>query len=220
MDIHSINPAAGLRDASANIKKQNEHEKNAGSAEEAAYYSKNSMSVNGYNRSGEAVEGSSETGRKPNVAELKAAIKQEISRQTAFLLEQAAFKQGRGSELDQLLKKLGERTGDIEDPLGLGKYFKDNPEDWETVQNGGIPDYFNVQNTAQRILDIWLPGYDGTEDVDEWAARTKNFIGQAYGEVSQLVGNLPDIVRDTREYIMNALDQFAAERRSIHPAAE
>ncbi len=71
-----------------------------------------------------------------------------------------------------------------------------------------------MENTARRILDIWLPYYIESEDIEEWLIQTKNLIGQAYDEVSQMVGGLPQLVQDTRAYVMNALEEFAASYRS------
>jgi len=91
----------------------------------------------------------------------------------------------------------------------LGAYFKEHPEDVEKISRGEIPDYFNVDNTARRILDIYFSRYQEGEDKGEFVKRAKGIIEQAYGDVEKMVGTLPDIVQKTREKVMEILDNFA-----------
>lgn len=91
----------------------------------------------------------------------------------------------------------------------LKDFFEANPEAAEEISNGEIPEYFNVENTGRRILDIYFSRYDG-EDRQEFAARARGIIEQAYSDVSSMMGGLPDIVQQTREYVLDVLDRFAA----------
>ena len=136
------------------------------------------------------------------------SIKIEIQKQAFALLTAQADESGDGDSLREALARFGKLSGNADDPLGLGDYFTAHPDDWAQVQAGEIPDYFNVENTGQRILDIWMRGVDGQGDVAAWAENTKALIGQAYDEVSGMVGGLPDIVQQTRDYIMNQLDAY------------
>ncbi|MFC1562059.1 hypothetical protein ACFL4Q_03590 [candidate division KSB1 bacterium] len=92
----------------------------------------------------------------------------------------------------------------------LGLFYKENPEAIEQVSRGEIPEYFNVENTAQRILSIYFNHYTEGQDRVEFAERAKGIINQAYGEVEGLVGELPDIVLETRKKVMEILNKFAA----------
>ena len=91
----------------------------------------------------------------------------------------------------------------------LGDYFRNNPEALQDISEGKVPDYFNVDNTARRILDIYFQRYDGG-DRQAFTDRAKGIISQAYSEVEGQVGALPDIVNETRNKIMDILDRFAA----------
>jgi hypothetical protein len=91
----------------------------------------------------------------------------------------------------------------------LGAFFKENPEAAEQVSRGEIPEYFNVENTARRILNIYMPYYEEGEDKQAFVDRAKDIINQAYSDVGGMVGELPDIVLQTRDKIMEILDKFA-----------
>jgi len=90
----------------------------------------------------------------------------------------------------------------------LADHFAQNPEELKEIEKGNIPEYWNQENTAKRILDIAVQGYKKDMDVDDFAKKAEDFVTQAYDEVENLVGNLPDLVKDTREAVMKGLDQF------------
>ena len=143
-----------------------------------------------------------------------ASMKIEIQKQAFALLSSQAKKSGSSDLLQEALARFAELSGNVDDPLGLGDYYTAHPEDWEQVQAGQIPDYFNVENTGQRILSLWMGGYDGQSDPAAWAEGVKDKINQAYGEVSDMVGGLPDIVKQTQDYIMNQLDAFVERQQT------
>ena len=90
----------------------------------------------------------------------------------------------------------------------LNKYLNENPEALESIQNGEIPEYFNEENTARRILDIFFAGYNG-EDREAFAERAKSIITQAYSDVQKIVGTgLPEIVLNTRDLIFEMIESF------------
>lgn len=91
----------------------------------------------------------------------------------------------------------------------LGTFFEENPEAAEEISQGIIPEYFNVENTALRILDIYFARYEQGEDKAAFAERAKSIINQAYGDVESIVGGLPEIVLQTRSKVMEILDIFA-----------
>jgi len=91
----------------------------------------------------------------------------------------------------------------------LGAFFSENPEAAEEISRGEIPEYFNVENTARRILMLYIPHYHDGEDKQAFVEQAKKTINQAYGDVEGLVGILPEIVLRTKEFIMEMLEKFA-----------
>ena len=91
----------------------------------------------------------------------------------------------------------------------LGLFFEKSPEAVEQVVRGEIPEYFNVENTARRILNIYFSQYKEGEDKEAFAERAKSIIVQAYGDVVGIVGDLPEIVLETRSKVMQILEEFA-----------
>ncbi len=70
--------------------------------------------------------------------------------------------------------------------------------------------YWNKENTAQRIFTIAMMGFEEDMDRAEFAARAKSIVKQAYGDVSMMIGgNFPQLVLDTRQAVIDAIDQFA-----------
>lgn len=177
-------------------------------------YSNTAISNQGYDRNGVSVETNRSSQSNLNTAQLRQSIRKEVWDQAYTLLQQYAGENQSTDLLASGLEDLVESTGNSEDPLELGAYFAENPQDWEKVQSGEIPDYFNIENTAQRILDLWMPLYNESDNVETWVSDVKDLIGQAYDEVSGMVGGLPQLVQDTREYIMNTLDEFAQNQES------
>jgi hypothetical protein len=90
----------------------------------------------------------------------------------------------------------------------LGSFFENDPEAVEQVGNGEIPEYFNVDNTARRILNIYFSHYQEGDDKMKFAERAKSIIEQAYGDVGEIVGDLPEIVLETRIKVMQILEDF------------
>jgi len=91
----------------------------------------------------------------------------------------------------------------------LAEFFEQNPEALEEVQQGQIPEFFNVDNTARRMLNIFFSKYNG-EDPGSYAEYVKSIIEQAYSDVESMVGGgLPDIVQQTREKVFQLIDDFA-----------
>ncbi len=106
----------------------------------------------------------------------------------------------------QLLSKYLEGFPEVKQ--SLNEFFVNNPEALVDIEAGKIPEYFNVENTAKRILDIYFSQYNG-EDKKAFVERAKGIISQAYSEVEQMVGTLPDIVIQTRDKVYEILDKFA-----------
>lgn len=71
-----------------------------------------------------------------------------------------------------------------------------------------IPEYFNVENTGQRMLDILTAGTEGDEFTDDWIEAKKSLVNKAYSEVTKMFGTLPQIVLDTQDYVLGKLDEM------------
>ncbi len=85
------------------------------------------------------------------------------------------------------------------------------PELGETEAAGPleIPEYWNVENTARRIFAIALLGYQEGSDRVAFADRAIAMIKPAYREVGSALGfELPELVLDTRQAVLGALEQF------------
>jgi len=137
------------------------------------------------------------------------SIRKEVWRQTYALLQEATARLQTGSK-SASYDKNGRIAGEEMDPFGIGAYYADHPDDWKKVQLGIVPDYFNVENTGKRILDIWMP-QDGTAMDAAGVERARQNIIKAYSEVSEMFGNkLPQLVLDTKEYILEKLSEMAA----------
>ncbi|MFP4547450.1 MAG: hypothetical protein ACLFQM_04915 [Fidelibacterota bacterium] len=90
----------------------------------------------------------------------------------------------------------------------LSEYFTSNPEDLKEIEKGNIPEYWNQENTAKRIFDIAVQGYKKDMNIEDFGKKAEDFVTKAYEEVENLIGNMPDLVKETREAVMNGLDQF------------
>ena len=72
-----------------------------------------------------------------------------------------------------------------------------------------IPEYWNKENTARRIFSIALHGYPEGGDREEFADRAIAMVMQAYRDVHSTLGfDFPDLVMDTRQAVLDALEQF------------
>lgn len=171
-------------------------------------------SVSAYNQNSATTEVTQEEETEKSALVLKHQIQKEIWNQAYTLLKSYSEGSNSSSLLDDALAKFVEDGADPDDPIGLNAYYAANPADWEKVQNGEIPDYFNVENTASRIMKIWI-GDGPTENTSaETLESIKDYIGQAYDEVAKMVGGLPQLVQDTRAYIENQLDQWIEAAQS------
>ncbi|HPG40049.1 MAG TPA: hypothetical protein PLP19_09790 [bacterium] len=137
------------------------------------------------------------------------SIRKEVWRQTYALLQEATARLQTGSK-SASYDKTGRIAGEEMDPFGIGAYYADHPDDWKKVQLGIVPDYFNVENTGKRILDIWMPQDGAVLDAAGVEHARQNII-KAYSEVSEMFGNkLPQLVLDTKEYVLEKLSEMAA----------
>ena len=78
----------------------------------------------------------------------------------------------------------------------------------QAIAAEGIPDDWNIVNTAGRIFAIALMGYQEGSDRVQFAEKAAAMIQQAYNDVGSLLGfAFPQLV-DTRQSVLDALEQF------------
>jgi hypothetical protein len=105
---------------------------------------------------------------------------------------------------EEIRKTLLKKTRDL-----LAGVFEENPEMLEEVENGKVPDYFNEENTAKRILKIYFDYFLEDEDRDKFVERASSLIKKAYSDVIQINNEqLPELVNDTRYLIFDKLEEF------------
>ena len=111
---------------------------------------------------------------------------------------------GSAQEKERIKNEIIEQTRAL-----LAEFFEENPEALKDIEAGKIPDHFNAENTARRILNIYFSRYEG-EDPKTFVEQVRALIEQAYQDVEQIIGGeLPGIVQETRELIFDLLDDFA-----------
>lgn len=91
----------------------------------------------------------------------------------------------------------------------LKTFYQNNPQALDQISQGKIPDYFNVENTAKRQFDIALWSYNEDDDINEFYNKAVDLINLAYEDTEKrLPFELPGIVKDTKEAVLYALEQF------------
>jgi len=91
----------------------------------------------------------------------------------------------------------------------LSTYFQDNPDALDEIAQGRIPEYWNAANTATRLFNILLSGYNESISRDTFYEKAMALTDQAYGEVHSLIGHdFPELVLETRSVLEDALKQF------------
>ena len=79
----------------------------------------------------------------------------------------------------------------------------------QVVAAEGIPEYWNKENTASRIFTIALMGYQEGSDREQFADKATAMVKQAYTDVGSMLGfEFPELVMDTRQTVLDALEQF------------
>jgi hypothetical protein len=87
-----------------------------------------------------------------------------------------------------------------------------------------IPDYWNAENTSQRIVDFAVSFFDAFSGAgDEFLTKIKDAIEQGFSQAREMLGELPDqvsqLVNDTHDLVMSKLDAWAVQK-GITAAAE
>jgi hypothetical protein len=93
----------------------------------------------------------------------------------------------------------------------------DETQDIEETSDLKIPDYWNAENTSQRIVDFALQFYDAFKGAGEdFLKMIKDAIDKGFDEAKEMLGDLPDpvskLVSDTHDLVMQKLDTWAEEK--------
>jgi len=162
-----------------------------------------------YNQKGEVHSSENiEEGENPVDLEKRESVRKEIWKQTYSLLQEATAKLQVTAKTVQSYDKNGRIYEETADPFGVAAYYSEHPEDLKKVQLGIVPDYFNVENSGDRILKIWFPENKGPINQEEVERAVKN-INKAYSEVGTMFGDkLPQLVLDTKEYVLGKVNEM------------
>ncbi len=135
----------------------------------------------------------------------------EITKSSKYHLVLALQKQidNQVKELTAYYKEIFDNKDEAEKTSqSLKEYFDSNPDALKDIQNGNIPEYWNKENTAKRIFDIAMQGYEEGMDKETFYEKTEKMINQAYSEVRQNIGSLPGLVEETQAAVLDGLAQF------------
>ncbi|MBD3393683.1 MAG: hypothetical protein GF410_16840 [Chitinivibrionales bacterium] len=81
----------------------------------------------------------------------------------------------------------------------------------------GLPEYWNAENTSQRIVDFAVSFYSLYEGTgEEYLGIIRGAIEEGFSQARDMLGELPDavdkLVGDTYDLVMEKLDAWAAEQ--------
>jgi hypothetical protein len=117
------------------------------------------------------------------------------------------------------------RTQIIKEFLKKANGKTDESKDVEKTPELAIPEYWNAENTSQRIVDFAVQFYDAFEGAGEdFLAMIKDAIEKGFAEAKDLLGDLPDpvsqLVSDTHDLVMKKLDKWAEEKGILNAAQD
>jgi hypothetical protein len=108
---------------------------------------------------------------------------------------------------EALIKAFIESQGGIFEPANPAARI-------DKTQQLEVPEYWNAENTSQRIVDFavqFLGAFEGTGG--EFLDVIKGAIDEGFKQARDLLGELPDqvgaLVNDTHELVMQKLDTWA-----------
>jgi hypothetical protein len=94
----------------------------------------------------------------------------------------------------------------------------------ETKAIPGLPDYWNADNTAQRIADFatsFLGAFKGSGD--QFVSMIKDAIDKGFSEAKDIFGKAPDAIDQltakTHALVMDKIDQWAKEQGIVTDAS-
>jgi hypothetical protein len=103
-------------------------------------------------------------------------------------------------------------------------FLKSNGQDVQSTDQAsgsegipGLPEYWNAENTSQRIVDFATSFYGAFKGSgDEFLSMIKDAIEKGFSQAKDIVGDLPDpvskLVNNTHDLVMQKLDKWAADQ--------
>jgi hypothetical protein len=170
------------------------------------YYSCDTFSLTCSNADGDSVSIDMQ-----HIRYQKIALENQRAGQTGEWQEMADFVKDemdrlRGEILDRIISCLnGEKPADKTDET-------DNSEEIP-----GLPEYWNAENTSQRIVDFAVSFYGAFEGAgEEFLSMIKSAIDEGFKQAGDITGELPGavakLVGNTHDLVMEKLDQWAAQQ--------
>jgi hypothetical protein len=87
----------------------------------------------------------------------------------------------------------------------------------QNTQDAAVPDYWNAENTSQRIVDFatsFLKGFEGAGS--DFLSKIKDAIEAGFKQAKDALGKLPDpisnLIQHTHDLVMSKLDAWAKEQ--------
>jgi len=82
-----------------------------------------------------------------------------------------------------------------------------------------VPEYWNAENTSQRIVDFSISFFGAFKGTDEeFMSTIRSAIDEGFKQAREMLGDLPEgvssLVDDTYSLVMSKLDSFAAAQKS------
>lgn len=109
--------------------------------------------------------------------------------------------------------------------INFGSESVDDIEKSQKALNINIPEYWNAENTSQRIVDFSV-SFFGVVDVEneEYYNQVKSAIQNGFQQAKELLGELPEeiaaLIDETYDLSMQKLDLWAQEKGiNIEPEA-
>jgi hypothetical protein len=120
----------------------------------------------------------------------------------------------------------------VEKMFGDGKDDTQNPQsvaDPRTFDESkaipGLPEYWNAENTSQRIVDFatsFISMFQGKDD--EFVSMIKDAIEKGFSEAKDTLGKLPDevsgLVNKTHALVMDKIDKWLSDRKTAQNQPE
>jgi hypothetical protein len=115
----------------------------------------------------------------------------------------------KGAIVDKMFGGNEDKTQQVSDPRAFD----------ETKAISGLPDYWNAENTSQRIVDFavsFAGMFQGGDD--KFVTMIKDAIEKGFSQAKDILGKMPDAVGKltdkTYALVMDKIDKWASDRTS------
>ncbi len=113
----------------------------------------------------------------------------------------------KGQIVATMVNSDGEGEGKVEDPMAFN----------ESKEIPGLPEYWNAENTSQRIVDFATSFFGMFEGKgDEYVAMIKDAIEEGFSQAKDIFGAMPDtvgkLVDKTHALVTRKIDSWAKDQ--------